>query len=106
MGLAGHSAQGSALTFRGVQIRRPTIYQMEEQLHQLRIPTLVMIGDEVEPCLESAIFMKRHIPTAGLAVFPQSGHTINLEEPDLFNRTVLDFLTAVEAGRWPERELA
>jgi len=36
-------------------------------------------------------------------VFPNSGHTINLEEPDLFNRVLLDFLTAVDAGRWPSR---
>jgi pimeloyl-ACP methyl ester carboxylesterase len=47
--------------------------------------------------------MKRHIPSCGLSVFPQSGHTINQEEPDLFNRTVLDFLTAVKAGGWAER---
>jgi pimeloyl-ACP methyl ester carboxylesterase len=40
--------------------------------------------------------MKRAIPGAGLAVFPNSGHCINLEEPALFNRLVLDFLTAVE----------
>ena len=59
-----------------------------------------MIGDEDEPCIEPSIFTKRRIPNAGLSVFPQSGHTINLEEPGLFNRTGLDFLTAVEAGRW------
>jgi pimeloyl-ACP methyl ester carboxylesterase len=47
--------------------------------------------------------MKRCIPGSGLAVFPQSGHAINLEEPALFNRTVLDFLTAVEAGVWDSR---
>ena len=52
--------------------------------------------------IEPAVFMKRNIPGSGLAVFPQSGHAINLEEPDLFNRTVSDFLTAVEAGRWAE----
>ncbi len=102
-GLASHSALGSASTFRGVQAKRPSIFTLEDKLHQLRIPTLVLIGDEDEPCIEPAIFMKRHIPTAGLAVFPQSGHAINLEEPDLFNRTVLDFLTSVEADRWPER---
>ncbi len=27
----------------------------------------------------------------------------NLEEPDLFNRSVMDFLTLVEADRWVER---
>ena len=102
-GLAAHSALGSASTFRGVQAKRPPIFTLEDKLHQLRVPTLVLIGDEDEPCIEPAIFMKRHIPIAGLAVFPQSGHAINLEEPDLFNRTVLDFLTAVEAGRWAER---
>ena len=63
---------------------------------------LVVIGDEDYPCVEPATFMKRTIPGAGLSVFPQSGHTINLEEPDLFNRTVSDFLTAVEGGRWGE----
>jgi pimeloyl-ACP methyl ester carboxylesterase len=99
-GLKAHSAQGSALTFRGVQLKRPTVYALEEQLRKLNVPTLVMIGDEDEPCLEPAVFMKRVIPNAGLTVFPKSGHAINLEEPDLFNRTVSDFLTAVESGKW------
>ena len=62
-----------------------------------------MIGDEDEPCIEPAVFIKRNISMSGLSVFPQSGHAINLEEPDLFNRTASDFLTAVEAGRWAER---
>ncbi len=103
-GLAAHSAQGSSLTFRGVQMKRKTIYQLEKELQQIRIPTLVMIGDEDTPCVEPAIFMKQNIPGAGLAVFPQAGHTINLEEPDLYNWTVSDFLTAVEAGKWVVRE--
>ena len=103
-GLAAHSAQGSSLTFRGVQMKRKTIYQLERELQNIRIPTLVMIGDEDGPCVDPAIFMKRNIPGAGLAVFPQAGHTINLEEPDLYNRTVSDFLTAVEAGKWVVRK--
>jgi len=102
-GLAAHSSKGSAYTFRGVITKRPTIFALEEKLHALEVPTLIMIGDEDEPCVEPAIFMKRHIPRSGLVVFPQAGHTINLEEPDLFNRAVLDFLTAVEADRWVRR---
>jgi proline iminopeptidase len=65
---------------------------------------LIMVGDEDEPCLEPALFMKRRIPNAGLVVFPKSGHCINLEEPALFNHAVLDFLTAVEQGKWQPRE--
>jgi pimeloyl-ACP methyl ester carboxylesterase len=102
-GLAGHSALGSALTYRGVQMKRPTIYALENKLRQLQVPTLILIGDEDEPCVEPAVFMKRCIPRPGLAVFPQSGHAINLEGPDQFNRTVLEFLTTVENGGWTER---
>jgi pimeloyl-ACP methyl ester carboxylesterase len=104
--LASHSALGSALTYRGFVMKRPTIYALEDKLRGLQVPTLIMIGDEDEPCIEPAIFMKRNIPRSGLAVFPQSGHAINLEEPDLFNRTVLDFLTAVQSGGWQERAVA
>ena len=101
---AEHSGIGSALTFRGVQAGRPPIYDLEDRLRELEVPTLIMFGDEDEPCIEPGIFMKRCISPSGLVVLPQSGHAINLEEPDLFNRAVLDFLTAVEADKWSGRE--
>ena len=100
--LSEHSATGSALTYQGFVMNRPTVFELEDKLKSLRVPTLIMIGDEDEPCIEPGIFMKRTIPISGLSCFPQSGHAINLEEPDLFNRTVLDFLTTVEAERWAE----
>jgi pimeloyl-ACP methyl ester carboxylesterase len=103
---AGGSARGHANTMRGVQRRRPSIFELEARLERLEVPTLVMTGDEDEPCLEPALFMKRKIRSAGLVIIPNAGHAINLEEPDLFNRAVLDFLTAVDAGRWPRRDPA
>ncbi len=104
--LTEHSALGSALTLRGVQGQRPSVYALEAQMRQLHVPTLIMTGDEDEPCLEPALFMKRTIPTAGLVVMPKSGHTINLEDPGTFNREVSDFLVAVEAGKWGPRNPA
>jgi pimeloyl-ACP methyl ester carboxylesterase len=104
--LAKHSAVGAALTLLGVQGRRPSVYALEAQMRQLRVPTLIVTGDEDEPCLEPGLFMKRTIPSAGLVVMPKSGHTINIEEPDAFNRIVSDFLTAVEAGKWGLRNPA
>lgn len=103
---AAQSARGHALTMRGVQRSRPSVFDLEARLEALTVPTLIVTGDEDDPCLEPGLFMKRKIATAGLLVIPNSGHTINLEEPDLFNRAVLDFLTAVEAGRWPRRDPA
>ena len=102
--LLAHSPQGSAYTIRNVQGKRPTLFSLDEQLRQMSVPTLIIVGDEDDPCIEPAIFMKRRIPTCGLVMLPQSGHTVNLEEPALFNGAVSDFLTAVEAGRWAERD--
>ena len=104
--LAEHSALGAALTMRGVQGERPAVYELEAPMRRLQVPTLIVTGDEDEPCLEPALFMKRVIPTAGLVVIPKSGHTINLEEPDAFNQAISDFLTAVEAGKWEMRNPA
>jgi len=101
--LAAGSAKGHALTMRGVQRTRPSVFELEARLERLEVPTLIVTGDEDEPCLEPGIFMKRKIKTAGLLVVPNSGHAVNLEEPDAFNRAVHDFLSAVEAGRWPRR---
>ncbi|HEY6862502.1 MAG TPA: alpha/beta fold hydrolase, partial [Burkholderiales bacterium] len=102
--LAGHSARGSALTLRGVQGRRPSLWDLQDALRALRVPTLIVAGDEDEPCLEPALLMKRAIPTAGLVVMPCAGHAVNLEEPEAFNRIVFDFLAAVDAGAWRARD--
>lgn len=98
------SSVGLARTLRGVLGRRPSIFDLETQLHTLDVSTLILVGDEDDPCVEPSLFLKRSIPRSGLAIFPQSGHTLNLEEPDRFNQTVLEFLKAVEAGKWAERD--
>lgn len=102
--LAEHSMEGAALTMRGVQKERPSLFDLEAEMRALAVPTLVMTGDEDEPCLAPNVFMKRTIPSAALVVLPNSGHTINLEEPDRFNAEVAGFLAQVEAGRWPTRD--
>jgi len=102
--LAGHSAFGSALTMRGVQAARPSLYTLQDELGGVRTPVLLLVGDEDEGCLETALMLKRTIPSSGLAILPQTGHTANLEEPDLFNATVDRFLAAVDRGAWRLRD--
>jgi pimeloyl-ACP methyl ester carboxylesterase len=102
--LGQHSATGAANTMRGVQARRPSIYDLEERLRAMRVPTLVVVGDEDDHCIQPGVFMKRTIPACGLCVLPRTGHTLNLEEPELFNRVVGDFIAQVEAGRWEPRD--
>ena len=102
--LGEHSAKGSAYTMRGVQARRPSIYDLEDRLKQMMAPTLVVVGDEDDHCLQPGLFMKRVIPASGLAVMPKTGHTLNLEEPALFNSLMAEFLSQVELGRWLPRD--
>jgi pimeloyl-ACP methyl ester carboxylesterase len=101
--LAEHAEDGNAYSMQRVMLLRPTIFSLESRLRDLHVPTLIAIGDEDEPCVDVAVFLKRTLPSAGLLVLPQSGHTINLEEPAVFNAQLLDFFRLVEADRWATR---
>ena len=100
-----HSSIGSANTFEGVLSKRPPIFDLVDKLHRIETPTLIMTGDEDDPCINPSLFLKKHISSSGLVVFPRSGHAINLEEPGLFNSVVSDFLLMVEQGKWAPRDL-
>ncbi len=102
--LAEHSAVGSANTQQGVQKERPSLYTLVEEMKRITVPTLIITGDEDWPCLLPGILMKQSIPSAALAVMPNCGHAINIEEPDEYNRIVGEFLSQVESGRWPQRD--
>ena len=102
--LTGGSGKGHALTMRGVQMKRPSLWELREDMKRIDIPTLIITGDEDDPCLEPALLMKRSIATAALAVMPGAGHTINLEDPEEFNRLVFNFLAAVDMGSWRKRD--
>jgi pimeloyl-ACP methyl ester carboxylesterase len=102
--LSEHSALGAANTLRGVQRQRPSLYDLRDRLAQLTVPVLIVNGDEDEPCLEPGLMLKRTIPTAAHVMLPRTGHTINLEEPEAFNRAVRDFLGQVDRGTWGKRD--
>ena len=101
--LAEHSAKGAAMTMRGVQKQRPSLYDLEDELKAMKVPTLIVNGDEDDWCLEPGLYLKRTIPAAGLWIVPKTGHTVNLEEPALFNAQLAEFFAMVEVGRWRER---
>ncbi len=101
---AQHSALGSANTLRGVQAKRPSIYSLERALAKLKVPLHVMSGDEDNNCIDPGIFIKRVCPSAWLTIVPNTGHAVNVEEPDLFNRLTAEFLAQVDSGRWRPRD--
>jgi len=102
--LGKHSSLGAANTMRGVQMRRPSLYDLKAEFEAMPTPVLIMVGDEDDHCIQPGVFLKKTIPRSGLAILPKAGHTLNLEEPELFNRLVAEFIAQVEAGRWEARD--
>ena len=102
--LAAHDPVGAAMTMRGVQATRPSLYALADEFRTVDTPVLIIAGDEDEGSLEPSLMLKRTIPTSGLAVFPQTGHTINLEEPIGFNVEVDRFIAHVRFGAWRTRD--
>ena len=98
--LAEHSAEGHAHTMLNLQLKRPTLWEMETQLKKFSVPLLVIVGDEDDLCLDGSVFLKRTVPTAALLVLPRAGHTINSEEPAAVNAALAELFAAAEAGRW------
>ncbi|HXH83139.1 MAG TPA: alpha/beta fold hydrolase [Candidatus Tectomicrobia bacterium] len=94
---AGLSGTGLANTLRRVQLMRPTMYELADRLPSVRVPALVIVGEEDAPALEPSRFLAKQIPGARLEVLPATGHTLNLEEPERFNAAVLDFLRGASA---------
>lgn len=98
--LGEHPDVGAANTMENYQGRRPSLYDFEDEWKKLDVPTLIISGDEDEPCLQPSLYLKRVLPNAGLAIFAKTGHTVNIEEPDAFNREVWNFIALTEAGKW------
>ena len=98
--LAQHSGEGSALTMRNLQQKRPTLWDMKAQLEAFNLPLLVLVGDEDHPCLDGSLFLKRAVPQAALVVVPRTGHTITLEEPNVVNSALSELFSAVSLNAW------
>ena len=94
------SPEGAILSMSQVLATRKPVTELGDQIAGLSMPVLVMVGDQDAPALEPSLFVHRHAPHSGLAVLPFTGHTLPIEEPELFNLFADRFLAAVDSGRW------
>ena len=67
-------------------------------LKDMRLPVLIIHGtdDQLIP-LSEAELMRDEIPGAQLIVIPDAGHLPNLEQPDLFNQAVRQFISQFQS---------
>ncbi len=63
-----------------------------ENLGEIKVPTLVLVGEKDTPFLQATEYMSKAIPEAQHMVIPEAGHGANLDNVEAFNKAVLDFL--------------
>lgn len=66
---------------------------------EIRAPTLVIVGSRDLPDIKHIVdTLAATVPDVRRVTFEGSGHMVNLEQPDHFNRVVMDFLRPVGHG--------
>ncbi len=88
----GHhrSAQGLAHAARGMLAQEDA--SVIDSLSAIRVPTLIVLGDRDTGFVAPSEYMAKKIPGARLEVIKDAGHSSNLDQPEAFNRVLLDFL--------------
>lgn len=86
------SAEGLARAARGMLAQRDA--RVINSLEFIKVPTLVLVGSKDETYFAATDYMTSKIPGAKKAVIPDAGHAANIDQPEVFNRVVLDFLAS------------
>jgi pimeloyl-ACP methyl ester carboxylesterase len=87
------SAQGLAHAARGMLAQFDA--RIIDHLPEIRVPTLVIVGERDEPFIGASEYMAAKIPGARLEVIPGAGHAANLDNPDHFNHVLRGFLDSL-----------
>ncbi len=61
-------------------------------LPNIKVPSLIVVGSEDKPFLNASDYMAAKIPLSTKVVIPRAGHAANIDQPEAFNRAVVEFL--------------
>lgn len=87
------SAQGLAHAARGMLAQFDS--RIIESLPEIKVPTLVLVGDNDTPFLGGTDYMANKIPDATKVVIENAGHASNIDQPEAFNAEVRKFLAGL-----------
>jgi 2-succinyl-6-hydroxy-2,4-cyclohexadiene-1-carboxylate synthase len=89
----GNSARGLAQSLRGVGTGvQPALHARLPPLH---IPVLLIAGELDTKFCAIARQMAQALPQAQLCIVPNAGHTVHLEQPEVFDTIVKDFCLSI-----------
>src|SRR3984957_16163278 len=95
-GVSHRDATGLARAARGMLTQRDA--RVIEQLPEIKVPSLVVVGADDTPFLAASDYMAAKIPGAQKAVIPAAGHAVNIDQPQAFIDAVVPFLEALPRG--------
>lgn len=87
------SAQGLAHAARGMLAQFDS--RVIESLPDIKVPTLVLVGENDTPFLGGSDYMVNKIPGARKALIANAGHASNIDQPEAFNAAVEEFLASL-----------
>lgn len=91
MAMSTHrSADGLVRAAHGMLTQRND--RVIQSLPDIRVPSLIIVGANDTAFLAAADYMAAKIPLAAKVVIPNAGHSANIDQPELFNQAVLQFL--------------
>jgi pimeloyl-ACP methyl ester carboxylesterase len=69
-----------------------------DDLAGVSVPTLVIVGrdDPIRPVADAA-FMHDRIRESRLQIIEDAAHMTNMEQPEIFNRALLDFSVQIDS---------
>jgi len=83
-------ASGLALAARGMLTQKNA--RVIESLPEIRVPAIVIVGENDTPFLAAFDYMAAKIPGAKKAIIPSAGHAANIDNPQAFNEALVGFL--------------
>ena len=100
-GLLEHAPFAIAHILRELLAKQPDPIEWVEQIRELQIPTLIVVGGADSLSLQVAKNMAAHFPDAQLEIIPDAGHVVNLAAPACFNAALISFLGAAKDCAMP-----
>jgi pimeloyl-ACP methyl ester carboxylesterase len=67
-----------------------------DELGGIDKPALVIVGEKDEPYQRASEVLAKRLPHAERVEIPGAGHVVNLDEPEAFDRAVLDWVKRLE----------
>lgn len=91
---AHRDATGLAKAARGMLTQRDA--RVINSLPEIKVPSLVLVGEKDTPFLAAADYMSAKIPNATKVVIANAGHASNIDQPLAFNDAVTKFIATIQ----------